>query len=122
MQSHFDSTCRLVYDDGAIVRRGERRWAVVMNINAVYTLVVGVFVGLLVYLVAGALRLRARSRPSTMAEATNRLLFALVILLFALVVKLVLSGLDVLVLLIAVGGLGVGWYGLSAAPHEPRPT
>lgn len=48
-----------------------------------------------------------------MSTSTNRILFAIVILLFALVLKLITSGVDLIVLLIALAGLGVGWYGLA---------
>ena len=44
-----------------------------------------------------------------MAAFTNRLLFAVVILLFAIVFKLVSTGMDVVVLVLGLGGLGVGW-------------
>ena len=53
-----------------------------------------------------------------MAESTNRILFAIVILLFALVLKQVSTGMDIVVLLIGLAGLGAGWYDLSAEPHE----
>jgi hypothetical protein len=41
-----------------------------------------------------------------------------VILLFAIVFKLVSSGMDVVVLAIGLVGLAVGWYGVSAEPRR----
>ena len=51
-----------------------------------------------------------------MAASTNYVLFAVVIMLFALVLKLV-SNLDLFVLIIALLGLGVGLYGVTREPH-----
>lgn len=72
---------------------------------------------LLIALVFVAIAVWGRRRTSTMAACTNRLLFAIAILQFAVVIKLVSSGLDIFVLLTAVMGLGVGWYGISAEPR-----
>lgn len=57
-----------------------------------------------------------RSWTQTMATSTNRLLFAVVIMFFALVFKLVSTDLDVVVRIIGVVGVGVGWYGISIEP------
>jgi len=65
----------------------------------------------------GRRSMRGSGRENTMAASTNRILFAIVIMLFAVVVKLVSSGLDIVVLIIALAGLGVGWYGISTEPH-----
>jgi hypothetical protein len=62
-----------------------------------------------------------RTRTQTMASSTNRLLFAVVILLFALVFKLVSTGMDVVVLVIGLVGVGVGWYGISIEPQTTQP-
>lgn len=67
------------------------------------------------FIVAEVARGRGGSRsPISSTASRNRLLFAVVILLFAAVFKLVSSGLDVLVLLIALFGLGFGWSALFA--------
>jgi len=58
-----------------------------------------------------------RTRTQTMAASTNRLLFAVVIMLFSIVFKLVSSSMDVVVLVIGLAGLGAGWYGISAEPR-----
>ena len=47
-----------------------------------------------------------------MAESTNRILFAIVIMLFAIVFALISTGLGFLIVLIALVGLGFGLYGL----------
>jgi hypothetical protein len=47
-----------------------------------------------------------------MAESTNCILFALVIMLFAIILALVSSGLNFIVVCIALVGLGFGVYGL----------
>ncbi len=73
---------------------------------------------LAVVLAFAAVAARGRRRTLTTAESTNRLLFAIVIMLFAVVFKLVSSGMDVVVLVIGLAGLGVGWYGISAGPRE----
>lgn len=65
-----------------------------------------------------AIGIWGHSRTRTMAACTNRILFAIVILLFAVVVKVVSSSMDWLVFIIATAGLGVGWYGISAEPHK----
>ena len=52
-----------------------------------------------------------------MAQSTNRILFGIAILLFALVLKLVSSGVDLLVFAVALTGLGVGWYGIRTEPR-----
>jgi uncharacterized membrane protein YjjP (DUF1212 family) len=48
-----------------------------------------------------------------MAASTNRVLFSIAILLFALIFKLISSGLDIIVLAIAFAGLVVGWWGVT---------
>ena len=53
-----------------------------------------------------------------MQASTNRLLFAIAILLFAVVFKLVSNGMDMFVLIIALVGLGVGWYGILLEPRS----
>ncbi len=75
---------------------------------------------LAVVLVFRAIAARARRGTLTTAESMNRLLFAIVIMLFAIVFKLafVSSGTDFVVLVIGLAGLGVGWYGISAGPRE----
>jgi len=55
-------------------------------------------------------------RTHSVAASTNYVLFAVVIMLFALVLKLV-SNLDLFVLIIALLGLGVGLYGVTREPH-----
>jgi hypothetical protein len=72
---------------------------------------------LLVCLVFVAIYVWSRGRAATTTAITHRLLFAVVILLFAIVFKLVSRGQDALVLIIALVGLGVGWYGMSAEPR-----
>ncbi len=52
-----------------------------------------------------------------MTASTHRILFAVVIMPFAIVFKLVSSGMDLAVLAIGLVGLGVGWYGVSAEPR-----
>lgn len=79
--------------------------------------VIWALLALLVVLGFAAISAWGRARGHTMAAATNRLLFAVVILLFAIVFKLVSTGMDVVVLVIGLVGLGVGWYGISAEPH-----
>jgi len=49
-----------------------------------------------------------------MPASTNRILFAIVILLFAVVFKLVSSGMDMAVFVIALAGLIVGWWGIMS--------
>ena len=56
----------------------------------------------------------ARRTTFSAQTATHRLLFSIVVLLFAIVFKLVSNGLDALVFLIALVGLGTGWFALSA--------
>lgn len=73
---------------------------------------------LLLAVVFTAISFWGRSRPRTMTTCTNRILFAIIILLFAVVFKLVSSGMDIVVLIIALVGLGVGWYGISAEPRR----
>ena len=75
-----------------------------------------VFAALLALVVA-PIFLWGRSRASTAAASTNSILFAIVILLFAVVLKLVSSGMDVVVFFVALVGLGIGCYGISSAPH-----
>ncbi len=53
-----------------------------------------------------------------MAACTNRILFAIIILLFAVVFKLVSNGMDIVAFIMALVGLGVGWYGISAEPRR----
>lgn len=53
-----------------------------------------------------------------MAESTNRILFAIVILLFALVLKLISNGIDIVVFVIALVGLLIGWWGV-VPPAQP---
>ena len=80
--------------------------------------------GLLAFFVVLSLVLIAawgRTRTQTMASSTNRLLFAVVIILFALLFKLVSTGMDVVVLVIGLVGVGVGWYGISIEPPTPQP-
>ena len=72
---------------------------------------------LLIVLGLAAVSAWGRTRAQTMAASTNRLLFAVVLLLFAIVFKLVSTGMDVVVLLIGLAGVGVGWYGISTEPH-----
>lgn len=85
--------------------------------NAMPGFVSYVLAFLLVCLIFLAIFAWNRRRTSTMTASTNRLLFAIVILLFAGVFKLISSGLDIVVLVIALVGLGVGWYGISSKPH-----
>lgn len=59
-----------------------------------------------------------RRREIPMQASTNRLLFAIAILLFAVVFKLVSNGMDMFVLIIALVGLGVGWYGILLEPRS----
>ena len=47
-----------------------------------------------------------------MAESTNRILFAIVIMLFAIVFALISTGWGFVVMVIALVGLGFGLYGL----------
>ncbi len=47
-----------------------------------------------------------------MAESTNCILFAIVIMLFAMVLALISAGLGFLIMVIALVGLGFGLYGL----------
>ena len=47
-----------------------------------------------------------------MAESTNCILFAIVIMLFAMVLALISTGLGFLIGIIALVGLGFGLYGL----------
>ena len=54
-----------------------------------------------------------------MQAATNRLLFAIVVLLFAVVLKLVSNGIDLIVFLVAAVGLAIGWFAVSASPAAP---
>lgn len=58
-------------------------------------------------------------RASTKETGMKILLFAIVIMLFAIVLKLVSSGMDVFVFIVALVGLGVGWYGVSSEPRAP---
>jgi hypothetical protein len=78
---------------------------------------------LVVFVVLGfvAIATWGQNRTQTMASSTNRLLFAVVIMLFALLFKLVSTGLDVVVLAIGLVGVGVGWYGISIEPRAPQP-
>lgn len=59
-----------------------------------------------------------------MAESTNCILFAIVIMLFAISLALVSSGLGLIVVLVALVGLGFGVYGLfgkaMAASQDER--
>jgi hypothetical protein len=55
---------------------------------------------------------------SEMVASTNRILFAIVVLLFALVLKLVSTGGDLLIFAIALFGLGFGWYGVMKEPRS----
>ena len=55
-------------------------------------------------------------RTYPVAASTNYVLFAIVIMLFAIVFKLV-SNLNLFVLIIALVGLGVGLYGVTREPH-----
>lgn len=60
-----------------------------------------------------------------MTESTNRILFAIVIMLFAMVLELMSTDLGFLVVIIALVGLGFGVYGLfgkaiAEAMAEPR--
>jgi hypothetical protein len=79
---------------------------------------------LVLFVVLGLLAIAAlgRNRPKTMASATNRLLFAVVIMLFALLFKLISTGMDVAVLAIGLVGVGVGWYGINIEPQPLQPT
>ena len=72
---------------------------------------------LVVVLGLAAISAWGRSRAQTMTASTHRILFAVVIMLFAIVFKLVSSGMDLAVLAIGLVGLGVGWYGVSAEPR-----
>lgn len=82
----------------------------------------GTLVPLALLVVGGFVVIAAwgRNRTRTMATSTNRLLFALVIMLFALLFKLVLTGKDVVALIIGIMGVAVGWYGLSVEPHQSQ--
>jgi Flp pilus assembly protein TadB len=52
------------------------------------------------------------------SSSTNHLLFAIVVLLFALVLKLVSSGIDIVVFVIAFAGLAFSWYAvIRKEPH-----
>ena len=55
-----------------------------------------------------------------MQAATNRLLFAIVVLLFAVVLKLVSNGIDLLVFIVALAGLAIGWFAVIAPPETTR--
>jgi hypothetical protein len=62
-----------------------------------------------------------RNRTQTVANSTNRLLFAVVIMLFAFLFKLISTGTDLIVLAIGLVGVGVGWYGINIEPQPPQP-
>ncbi|HZC04045.1 MAG TPA: hypothetical protein VE338_00235 [Ktedonobacterales bacterium] len=70
-----------------------------------FLLLAGVFLTLLIWGIGKA--------PSV-DVGRNRLLFAIVILLFAILFKLVSSGIDWMAFIIAVVGLVVGWSGVRA--------
>jgi hypothetical protein len=54
-----------------------------------------------------------------LTESTNRLLFAIVILLFAFILKLLTSSIDLLVFIIAFAGLAIAFY---LCHHSARTT
>ena len=76
---------------------------------------------LLVVLGLVAIATWGQNRTQTMASSTNRLLFAVVVMLFALLFKLISTGMDVVVLFIGLVGVGVGWYGINIEPQPPQP-
>ena len=52
--------------------------------------------------------------------STNRILFAIVVLLFALVLRFVTNSLDLFVILIALAGLVIGINGIVNDANEPH--
>lgn len=68
---------------------------------------------LLIVLTLAAVVVWGRRSTGAAATSTNRILFAIVIMLFALVDKEVSSGMDGVGLLIGLVGLGIGVYGVS---------
>jgi hypothetical protein len=68
--------------------------------------------------VAPLYRTLATEGRAPLNASTNRLLFAIVVLLFAFVLKLVTSSIDLIVFIIALAGLGIGFYGINM--NEPR--
>lgn len=81
------------------------------------TLAIWGILALLVVLGFAAIAAWGRATRLTLAASTNRLLFAIVILLFSIVFKRVSTGMDVVVLILGLVGLGMGWYGISAESH-----
>jgi hypothetical protein len=58
------------------------------------------------------LRSWKKGKDCPRADSTNRILFGILIVLFGLVLKLVSSGVDLLVFFVALAGLGVGATGM----------
>lgn len=54
------------------------------------------------------------------AMATHYLLFGMTLVLFSLVLKLISTGIDPLVLLVALFGVVTSWYGLRVAQMAQR--
>lgn len=81
-----------------------------------FVMILGGF--LVICVVSIALAARKRQGEVTATATTNRLLFAILLMLFAIVLKLVSNGMDGFVLAIGLLALAVGWFGLSGLAIE----